>query len=103
MQKHLANEEQSDLETKEQCEEDRATDTREAVVASRTMDEQTELSARLMAEIEEIIKEIEAKEKAIADLTTELAEATEVRKDENALYLKEKEVDEEAEATVADA
>merc|ERR1719231_2224025 len=59
MIKQLQSEEEKDLDIKQTCEEDRMADTREAIVSSRTIDEQTDKITALAAEIAKCQKEIE--------------------------------------------
>merc|ERR1711972_280442 len=54
----LKAEEADDLEKKETCEKERMENTRDAILKSRAMDEQTELMNRLAAEIEALEQEI---------------------------------------------
>merc|ERR1719265_2622473 len=79
----LKEEEQSDLDTKETCEKDRAEANREAALKSRGMDELTEANNKLEAEIAEIKQTIVEKNEAIAATEKALAEATTNREREN--------------------
>jgi len=99
----LKGEEAEDLKRKEECEEDRATNTRDAIVASRTMDEMTELIVRLQGEIKELAAEIEQKHEQIKAIVVELADAKKLRDDEHAVYLVDKKDDEDAKALVLEA
>lgn len=79
----LQKEEESDLANKEECESNRADDTREAIVLSRKMDDATETITRLSSEIEEIKSDIQDKKKSIAKAEEQLEEAKRQREDEN--------------------
>jgi len=72
-----------DLETKEQCEKDRAEDTRSAGVASREIDEMSDAISKLEAEIEELVKQIEEMEAEIKKIEADLVAAERIRSDEN--------------------
>jgi len=72
-----------DLETKEQCEKDRAEDTRSAGVASREIDEMSDAISKLEAEIEALVKQIEEMEAEIKKIEADLVEAERIRSDEN--------------------
>merc|ERR1740121_1499842 len=99
----LKAEENSDLEKKEECEKNRMTDTRAAVLAARKIDESTDLIAKLTAEIAELEAEIKAKEEEIAKIKEELAEATRIREDEHAAWELTDKDDTDAAATVKSA
>merc|ERR1719276_119921 len=86
----LKEEEADDLKQKETCEEDRATDTRDAIKTARSMDEMTESITALKAEIEEIKKNIVENEDEIKKNKDELAELTKIREEENKEYLSAK-------------
>merc|ERR1712008_268920 len=85
----LKKEQEEDLKIKEDCEKTRAEDTRDAIVASRAMDELSDKITRLETEIEEIEKE--------------LKEATKIREEETAEFEKNKKDDEAAAVLVANA
>merc|ERR1719336_1229308 len=99
----LKEEEADDLKQKETCEEDRATDTREAIMHSRSMDENTEAIATLKAEIEEIIKDYTEKQAEVKEMEEQIKELTKIREDENREYLSAKADDEAASELVAQA
>jgi len=99
----LKDEEADDLKQKETCETDRAADTRDAVVASREIDEMTELIVSLNGEIDELTRSIEDKEAQVAAIKKELAEAKKIRDDENADFLKATEEDKAAKSLVDEA
>jgi hypothetical protein len=83
MVKQLQAEEETDLETKQTCEKDRMADTRNAIVASRDIDEMTDEITKLTAEIaqcEKTIEELVAEHKATKEA---LAKAQRMRNDEN--------------------
>jgi hypothetical protein len=96
----LKDEENTDLTRKETCEQNRADDTRLAILKSRAMDESTELIYKLMAEIEELKKEIEETEAEKKKTEEALAEATRIREDENAAWVASNKDDEDAHTTV---
>jgi len=74
---------EQDLVIKEDCEKKRANQTRTAVLAARNIDEITDSISKLVAEIKEILAEIEEKEKAKAALIAEAEEATKIREAEH--------------------
>jgi len=74
---------EQDLVIKEDCEKKRANQTRTAVLAARNIDEITDSISKLVAEIKEILAEIEEKEKAKATLIAEAEEATKIREAEH--------------------
>jgi len=99
----LKAEEATDLETKEACEKDRAADTRDAIKASRAMDEHTEAIVELESKIEELTKLIAEKEATVVEIEQQLKEAAEDRKKENDEYIKAKKLDEDAALLVEQA
>merc|ERR1719401_928399 len=99
----LQAEEDKDLEIKETCETDREADTREAIKASRTMDEHTDAITTLQATIEELSKEISEKEAQVEEVKAQLNEANETRVKEHAEYLAAEKEDEAASALVQEA
>jgi len=80
----LKEQEEADLENKENCEADRAEDTRSAIKAGRKVDAASDTIDGLEEEIVQIKKTIEANLAEIKDITEELAKATQVRGDEQA-------------------
>jgi len=80
----LQREEDADLAKKEQCEADRAADTREAILLSRAMDELSDTMTADKATIAALTKEIEAKTQTIADIEEDLKQAKEMRDKESA-------------------
>merc|ERR1719473_2191738 len=83
MVKQLQEEEEVDLETKQTCEQDRMADTRDAIVASRDIDEMTDEITKLTEEIaqcEKTIEELVAEHKKAKEA---LAKAQRMRDDEN--------------------
>jgi len=103
MIKLLQSEEEKDLEIKQTCEEDRMEDTRDAIVYSRTIDEQTDKITHLtevIAECEKEIAELIAEHKKTKE---ELAKATRMREDENAAWKVTDKDDKMAAETVASA
>jgi len=99
----LQREETEDLQKKEQCEKNRAEDTREAILLSRAMDEHSEDITKLKAKIEDLIGEIADKIKLGEELGVELKEATDNRAKENAEYVGAKAEDVAAAKLVLDA
>jgi chromosome segregation ATPase len=99
----LKSDEKSDLETKQTCEKDRMADTKNAIDASRTIDEQTDLITKLTEEIAECEKTI-AELKAEHEKTKEaLEKAQQMRKDENTAWKQTDADDKAAAETVARA
>lgn len=78
----LKKEDASDLKNKEDCEQDRMDDTREAIVSSREIDETTDDINRLVTEVEELVVEIKDKKEEIKKVKKELADADKIRKEE---------------------
>mmetsp|Transcript_111090 Transcript_111090/g.324947 ORF Transcript_111090/g.324947 Transcript_111090/m.324947 type:complete len:730 (-) Transcript_111090:47-2236(-) len=99
----LKSEETSDLEKKETCESDRATDTRDAALASRKMDEMTDTITSLQTHIQELTSNIEGKQQEVREIERELAEALQLRTDEHADYLVAKQEDADAKTLVESA
>jgi chromosome segregation ATPase len=103
MIKLLQSEEEKDLDIKQTCEEDRMEDTRDAIVYSRTIDEQTDKITHLtevIAECEKEIAELIAEHKKTKE---EFAKATRMREDENAAWKVTDKDDKMAAETVASA
>merc|ERR1719506_3496836 len=92
MIKLLESEEEKDLEIKQTCEEDRMEDTRDAIIYSRTIDEQTDKITHLTEVIAESKKTKE-----------EFDKATRIRKDENTAWKQTNKDDKAAAETVASA
>lgn len=99
----LKHEEVEDLKTKEDCESDRASNTRKAAKSSRTIDELTDTMTSLQAKIEELSKQIETAQAEVAKLEEEMAAAKKVRDEEHAEYLTNKADDDEALKQVKEA
>jgi hypothetical protein len=99
----LKGEEQTDLENKETCEKDRATDTRTAIKAARTMDEHSDTIVELKNRIAEIIDEIAENDKEIKNLQDELEQAKKERKDAHAVWKNNDKDDKAAAALVVSA
>jgi len=78
----LKQEEVDDLTKKENCEKERADDTRSAAMKSRKMDDATDLMTRLTQEAEDLGVEIKEKSKTVAEIEAALAEATAIREAE---------------------
>jgi regulator of replication initiation timing len=103
MIKLLKSEEDKDLEIKQTCEEDRMEDTRTAIVASRAIDDMTDLINKLAAKIAECKKTIEELLEEHKKTKEELAKATRMRDDENAAWKVTDKDDKDAAATVQSA
>jgi len=103
MLKTLEAEEESDRAKKETCEADRAKDTKDAQVFSRTYDENHDEMTRLTGENADLAQQVEEKTAAIKAIIEELAAAKKMRGEENAEYLTAKADDEEASKTVLKA
>jgi chromosome segregation ATPase len=103
MIKLLESEEEKDLQTKQTCESDRMEDTREAIVTSRTIDEQTDQITHLTEVIAQCEKTIEELIAEIKKTKEELEKATRLRKDENAAWKQTDADDKAAAETVASA
>jgi hypothetical protein len=99
----LQREETKDLKNKEQCESDRALDTRSAASTSRQMDETIDAIRKLKAEIEETKADIAEKEAAIQKIQEQLKEATTNRNAEAADWKASDDDDKAAFATVESA
>merc|ERR1719410_1189799 len=103
MVKTLKDEEASDLENKEDCEKNRADDTRKAVVLSRAMDDATDTITRLESEIAEIKSDIKDRKKSISKAEEELEGAKRQREDENTEFKANLKDDEEMASVLAKA
>jgi len=99
----LQDEENKDLEIKEECEKDRMEDTRTAIVASRDIDEMTDLVNEMSAKIKKCEERIEELLKEHAKAKEELEKATRMRADENANWLMTDADDKAAAETVTSA
>jgi len=80
---NLKGEENSDLAKKEQCEKDRAADTRTAVKTSREMDEATDALTKLKSDIADITIDIQDRNQTIELTQKGLDEATALREAEH--------------------
>merc|ERR1719487_1575098 len=103
MIKQLQGEEEKDLDIKQTCEKDRMTDTRTAIVSSRTIDEMTDQITHLtevIAECKKTIEELTAEHKKTKEA---LEKAQRMRDDENAAWKKTDADDKAAAETVASA
>jgi len=96
----LKGEEADDLKQKETCEQDRAKDTRDAIVASREIDEMTDLITSLNEEIDELTRSIKDRNDQVEAIKKELAEAKKIREDENKEFLASKADDKAAKKLV---
>jgi peptidoglycan hydrolase CwlO-like protein len=90
----LKEEEAKDLEIKEECESNRARDSRKAVVLSRDIDEMTDLIATLEGEIADHKEQVARNKQDIQENKDELKEATRVREAETAEFKVSKKDDE---------
>merc|ERR1719272_894183 len=99
----LQSEEEQDLDTKQTCEKDRMADTRDAILDSREIDDNTDKINKLASEIEQCVKtiaQLQADHKATEEA---LAKAQTMRDDENASFKKTDADDKLAAETVANA
>jgi len=99
----LKGDEESDLKIKEECEQGRMDDTRDAIVESRTMDEMTDKITKLTEEIktiEEAVAELKIQNTTVYE---ELKKATEMRHDEHLEFKKNDKDDKEAAELVKSA
>merc|ERR1719217_1252192 len=87
----LEKEENEDLDIKQTCEKDRMEDTREAIVTSRSIDEDTDLITKLTEQIAKCEKKIEELVAEHKKTKEELEKAQRMRDDENAAHKKTKE------------
>merc|ERR1719440_179241 len=99
----LQEEESTDLEIKQKCEKDRMENTREAIVASREIDEMSDLITKLTEEIAECKKTIEELIAEHKKTEEALKKATRQREDEHAEFLKTDADDKAAAETVKSA
>jgi len=99
----LKSEETTDMEDKDDCEEDRAEDTRSAIEAARTMDEHTDTINELKARRAEIKAEIKENLDEIAQLGKDMASATTQRADDAAMAAACKKDDQAAASLVQSA
>jgi len=99
----LKDEEDKDLEIKEKCEEDRMSNTRTAILASRAIDEMTDLVNTLTAKIQECKSKIEQLVAEHKQTEEDLAKATRMRNDEHSAWLVTDKDDKDAAATVQSA
>jgi len=79
----LRAEEQTDLTTKEGCEEDRAENTRSVAEESRTIDDISDEITSLNSRIEQVSEMVAATQKDLEQIKTEEAEAIEIRDEEH--------------------
>lgn len=84
----LKEEEEDDLKKKEQCEKDRADNTRKAAVESRKIDDLSDTITRLNGEIDQINDEIKAAQENHEAVDKELKAAQKNRNEENAEWAK---------------
>jgi len=103
MIKLLKGEEEADLEIKQNCESDRMSDTREAIVSSREIDEMTDKITKLTEDIAQCKKTIEELEAEHKETKEALEKAQRMRKDENAAWSETNKDDKAAAETVASA
>lgn len=95
--------EETELKQKEQCEAERAADTRSALVTSRTIDEMTDKITSLQAEIKELDAEIEEKNENVKTINGQLKEAARQREDGASAYGVAKKDDDDAVALITQA
>ena len=96
MLSELKQEEADDLAKKEHCEKERTEKTQEAKMTSKEIDTNSETIDRLTAEIAAANKSIVAIEEEIADLNSELQDASDTRAKETAKFTADKADDESA-------
>jgi hypothetical protein len=72
-----------DLTNKEACEQSRSTDSRDAIVAARSIDDMSDRVSKLEADIVEIDAEIKSKDAEIDHIGKDMKEAEELRQREN--------------------
>lgn len=94
---------EEDLTTKEQCETDRMKDSRDAIMASRDIDEMSDKKIKLTGEIAEIASEIKDKQDEIAKITAEDADAARLRQQDNEDWVRSNSDDERAAEVVQSA
>lgn len=99
----LKSQNEEDLTTKEQCEADRMADSRDAIMASRDIDEMSDKKIKLTAEIAEIAAEIKDKQDEIAKITAEDAEAERLRGQDHEDWVRSNADDERAAQVVQSA
>lgn len=99
----LRSQTEEDLTTKEQCETDRMADSRDAIMASRDIDEMSDKKIKLTGEIAEIASEIKDKQDEIAKITAEDAEAERLRGQDNEDWVRSNSDDERAAQVVQSA
>jgi len=99
----LKSQTEEDLTTKEQCETDRMADSRDAIMASRDIDEMSDKKIKLTGEIAEIASEIKDKQDEIAKITAEDAEAERLRKQDHEDWARSNSDDERAAQVVQSA
>eukprot|EP00928_Gymnodinium_smaydae_P028718 TRINITY_DN2183_c0_g1_i1.p1 TRINITY_DN2183_c0_g1~~TRINITY_DN2183_c0_g1_i1.p1 ORF type:complete len:790 (-),score=195.57 TRINITY_DN2183_c0_g1_i1:112-2358(-) len=79
MVKTLQDAETNELKTKEKCESDRESNSRAALLASRSIDEMTDKISSLKADIAEIVTEVDEKNATVKSINLALEEAKELR------------------------
>jgi len=99
----LAEDEKTDIATKEDCEQDRMDNTRKALLAGRDIDEKTDAIRKLEGEIKDLKEQIAKLLAEKKHTQEELDSATQIRKDENTAWKKTNQDDADAASTVKDA
>lgn len=99
----LKGEEETDLENKEQCEKDRAEDTRTAIKVSRAIDEKTDAITELKTRIAEIVATIAENKEEIKSLQDQLESASKERDDAHLVWQNNNKDDQAAAALVVRA
>mmetsp|Transcript_3267 Transcript_3267/g.5748 ORF Transcript_3267/g.5748 Transcript_3267/m.5748 type:complete len:746 (-) Transcript_3267:69-2306(-) len=99
----LKEDEKDDLQKKEQCESERAADTRDAILRARLIDEKTDAITGLQENIEELAATIDATNKSKIETELELKEAQANRDAEHKEYLANKQDDMDAASLVKSA
>jgi chromosome segregation ATPase len=92
----LKQQNEEDLTNKEACEQSRMADSRDSIVAARSIDDMSDRISKLEADIVEISAEIKSKDEEIAHITEEMSEAKQQRERENEDWVRSNADDEQA-------
>lgn len=96
----LQTEETSDLAKKEDCEKDRADNTRDAIVMARAIDDLTDDINALRAKIDEMTQAKAEKQERVQEINKELKDMLDIRQAENKVFAQEQQDDQAAAALV---
>jgi len=99
----LRGEASTELTKKETCETDRATDTRDAIVKSRDVDELSDSITSSQAKVDAIDKEVAEHEEELEKINATLVQMLEIRQKETQEYLKAKKDDDDAVVLIGNA